>query len=209
MPDHALAARLPAHELPALDGLAPGDRKLRNRRRIIDPADLQARIAGLWTETGEATAFRARLLETIREALTDGRAEIRSRFMQRNDGADAVLAGAYLIDTIVRALHEAVTARMYNAPNPTSGEQICLIAIGGLRPGRNCAAFRHRPVVPASLQGHAARRTGRRGDPVPALGSSPEGRACDAFDRRMPAARAGRHDDPDVGARGPLSVRRA
>ena len=131
MPDHALAARLPARELPALDGLAPGDRKLRNRRRIIDPADLQARIDGLWTETGEATAFRARLLETIREALTDGRAEIRSRFMQRNDGADAVLAGAYLIDTIVRALHEAVTARMYNAPNPTSGEQICLIAIGG------------------------------------------------------------------------------
>ena len=51
--------------------------------------------------------------------------------MQDHNGANAVRAGAVLMDALIRALHEAVTARMYRAPNPTSGEQICVIAIGG------------------------------------------------------------------------------
>ncbi|MCY4591422.1 MAG: [protein-PII] uridylyltransferase [Alphaproteobacteria bacterium] len=131
MPEEALAARSAAGELLALDGLAPGDRRLRHRHQIIDPEALEERIDTLWTETGEPTAFRAGLLPVLRETLDAGRAEIRGRFMQDHNGANAVRAGAFLMDAIIRALHEAITTRMYRAPNPTSGEQICVIAIGG------------------------------------------------------------------------------
>ena len=77
MAEGALADRPPAGELLALDGLAPGDRRLRHRRRIIDPEALDQRITELWGETGEPGAFRTGLLAVLRETLDAGRAEIR------------------------------------------------------------------------------------------------------------------------------------
>ncbi len=115
----------------ALDGLAPDGRKLRDRRGIVDPAALEAAVEAAWRDTGEAAAFRAALLAVVRDALQAGRAEIEARFLRRNDGAEAVLAHAWLMDTLIRAIHDAVTARLYRAPNPTRAEQICVVAVGG------------------------------------------------------------------------------
>ena len=116
---------------PLIDGLAPDDRKLRNRRAIADPSALAEKIDNAWRETEDHLGFRVKLLELLRQALEDGRAEIKTRFLRKNDGAEAVLAQAYLMDTIIRAIHEAATAKLYRAPNPTDAEQICVIAVGG------------------------------------------------------------------------------
>ena len=116
---------------PLIDGLAPDDRKLRNRRAVADPGALAEKIDAAWRETDDHVGFRARLLEFLRQALEDGRAEIKTRFMRKNDGAEAVLAQAYLMDSIIRAIHEAATSKLYRVSNPTQAEQICVIAVGG------------------------------------------------------------------------------
>jgi [protein-PII] uridylyltransferase len=116
---------------PLIDGLAPDDRKLRNRRAIADPVTIAERIEAAWRETDDHAGFRVKLLELLRQTLDAGRAEIKTRFLRKNDGAEAVLAQAYLMDSIIRAIHEAATAKLYRAPNPTQAEQICVIAVGG------------------------------------------------------------------------------
>jgi [protein-PII] uridylyltransferase len=116
---------------PLIDGLAPDDRKLRNRRAIADPAILAEQVEAAWRETEDHAGFRVKLLDLSREALESGRAEIKSRFLRKNDGAEAVLAQAYLMDSIIRAIHDAATTKLYRAPNPTQAEQICVIAVGG------------------------------------------------------------------------------
>ena len=116
---------------PLIDGLAPDDRKLRNRRVIADPAMLAERVEKAWRDTDDHLAFRALLLDLLRQALDDGREEIKTRFMRKNDGAEAVLAQAYLMDTLIRAIHDAATSKLYRASNPTHAEQICVIAVGG------------------------------------------------------------------------------
>jgi [protein-PII] uridylyltransferase len=116
---------------PLIDGLAPDDRKLRNRRVIADPAVLAERVEKAWRDTDDHLGFRALLLNLLRQALDDGREEIKTRFMRKNDGAEAVLAQAYLMDTVIRAIHDAATSKLYRASNPTHAEQICVIAVGG------------------------------------------------------------------------------
>ena len=116
---------------PLIDGLAPDDRKLRNRRAIADPQVLGEQVDAAWRDTDNHTGFRAELLEVLKRSLEDGRAEIKARFLRKNDGAEAVLAQAYLMDTVIRAIHDAATTKLYRAPNPTQAEQICVIAVGG------------------------------------------------------------------------------
>ena len=114
-----------------IDGLAPDDRKLRNPRAIVSPAALAEDIETAWGGADNQTMFRSRLLDVFRATLASGRDEVRRRFRARNDGAEAVLAQAYLMDCLVRALYDAVTSKIYRAPNPTRGEQICVAAVGG------------------------------------------------------------------------------
>ncbi len=116
---------------PGIDGLAPDERRLRNRRAIVDSTVLDERVEAAWQETEDLHGFRARLLESFREALETGRGEIRNRFLARNDGAESVLAQSYLMDTLIRAIYDAVTGKIYRAPNPTQGEQISVVAVGG------------------------------------------------------------------------------
>ena len=116
---------------PLIDGLAPDDRKLRNRRAVADPVAIAEQIEAAWRETDDHTGFRVKLMELLRQTLEAGRAEIKTRFLRKNDGAEAVLAQAYLMDSIIRAIHETATGKLYRAPNPTQAEQICVIAVGG------------------------------------------------------------------------------
>ena len=116
---------------PLIDGLAPSDRKLRNRLAIADPGVIAESIEEAWDASNNHLAFRAALLELLRGALDAGRVEIKTRFLAKNDGAEAVLAQAYLMDSIIRAIHDAVTTKLYWAPNPTQAEQISVIAVGG------------------------------------------------------------------------------
>ena len=78
-----------------------------------------------------AEARRAQVLEILRQALGAGRDEIRRRFERTANGLAAAEAHSYLIDQIVRVLHDDTAEVVYPAPNPTISERMTLVATGG------------------------------------------------------------------------------
>ncbi len=115
----------------SIDGLTPSERKLKNSLRIVDHNFLRNQLDTIWQNSGGATEFKKALLILLRHEMTKGREEIRARFFLKNDGAEAVVGHAFLMDTIINLIYEVTTTRLYPAPNPTQAEQICIVAVGG------------------------------------------------------------------------------
>ncbi|MBO9517552.1 MAG: [protein-PII] uridylyltransferase [Porphyrobacter sp.] len=102
-----------------------------NQRAVIDRRVLAASIADTVAEAG-AQAARPRIVELLREALEDGRTELARRFAERpTKGYEVVHGHAFLIDQLIRVLHDHVIADLYPAPNRSKGERLTLIAVGG------------------------------------------------------------------------------
>ena len=105
--------------------------ELRNRRSIVDRISLQEQVeavlAGNLPESERASA----VLDVYREALSTGIAEIRDRFEKDQDGEAAVRGHCFLIDQVVRVIHDIAAERLYPAANPTSADQLCIVAYGG------------------------------------------------------------------------------
>ena len=63
--------------------------------------------------------------------MSDG-PEIARRLVQHpSRGLDAANAGAYLTDAVLQALFAFTTERLHRLPNPTAGERLLLLAVGG------------------------------------------------------------------------------
>src|SRR5712691_3566725 len=60
-----------------------------------------------------------------------GRAEIRRRFEADGTAARAVREQSFLVDQLIRALHDLVTETIYPLGNPTAGEKMAIVAVGG------------------------------------------------------------------------------
>ena len=102
---------------------------LPNRRAIIDRHALAEALAAL---AGEGPALRAAITALLLEALAAGRAEIERRLIERpSRGLEAANAQAYLVDGLLRLLFDVTTQRLHPNPNPTTGERLTLIAVGG------------------------------------------------------------------------------
>ena len=66
------------------------------------------------------------------DALTAGRAVIAERLAaEPGRGRTAAAATAFLHDQLIRLAFDFVTERLFPNPNPTSGERISLIGLGG------------------------------------------------------------------------------
>ena len=118
-------------ETQRIDGLSPDAYKLRGHSNIIDIRLLTEDIDLAWKSTTTHAEFRGKLLAIFRTALHKGSSFIRDRFFSNNNGAEAVLAQAYLMDSLIKTALETVDTKLYRTPNPTQGEQICIIAVGG------------------------------------------------------------------------------
>jgi [protein-PII] uridylyltransferase len=102
-----------------------------NQRAVLDRRVLAASIADAVAEAG-AQAARPRIVELLRGALEDGRTELARRFAERpTKGYEVVHGHAFLIDQLIRVLHDHVIADLYPAPNRSKGERLTLIAVGG------------------------------------------------------------------------------
>src|SRR5579871_6239761 len=102
----------------------------KNRRAIVSRRDLMARLEALDPELA-SEARRPQVLEVLRQALATGREEVRRRFTAHPDGLAAAGALSYLIDQIVRVLHDDTAEKVYPAPNPTASERLTVVATGG------------------------------------------------------------------------------
>ena len=101
------------------------------QRDIIDRRALGETLAAAGRSVKAPVLERAAFVTPLKAALVAGRAEIRRRFEAGGDGAAAVREQCFLIDQLIRALYDFVTGELYPLANPTSGERLALVAVGG------------------------------------------------------------------------------
>ncbi len=117
----------------------PVPRPLRPRQ-IIDRKALVAHIesqAAIVRASGGSTQavrrdLRGAVLAVLRDALAHGRDEVQRRFeRERAGGGQVCAANTYLMDQIVRLLHDATTLLLFPQAARTKGDQLCVMAVGG------------------------------------------------------------------------------
>jgi len=105
--------------------------RISNQRAVIDRRALSEQIAGLVQEKG-VPAVRPAIVELLRGTLASGREEIARRLAERpSAGHDVAEAQAFLIDQLVRIIHDHVVERVYRASNRSAGERLTIMAVGG------------------------------------------------------------------------------
>ena len=105
--------------------------QLRNRRAIIDRIDLQERVEAILDGDVNEADRTSEILNVYRETLKSGIAEIRSRFDDAQDGELTVRGHCFLIDQLIRVIHDIAVTWLYKAANPTAADQLCIVAYGG------------------------------------------------------------------------------
>jgi [protein-PII] uridylyltransferase len=101
------------------------------QREIIDRRALAEELSAAARSVKTLSLHRAPLVEPLKAALAAGRAEIRRRFEASGDGTAVVREQCFLMDQLIRTLFDLVTSEIYPLPNPTSGERLALVAVGG------------------------------------------------------------------------------
>jgi [protein-PII] uridylyltransferase len=102
-----------------------------NQRAVVDRRQLAASVAEAVTELGAAKA-RPRIVELMRGALEAGREELTRRLAEKPSAGHEIVHGhAFLIDQLIRVLHDHVIGDLYPVPNRSKGERLTLIAVGG------------------------------------------------------------------------------
>ncbi len=105
---------------------------LADRRAIIDRRTLSDVFVELGTSAQTPAQKRAALTILLGDALAGGRAEIARRLaLHPSRGREACLGQTFLIDQIVRLMHDFTVDHLYPSANRSSGERLTLIAVGG------------------------------------------------------------------------------
>jgi [protein-PII] uridylyltransferase len=118
------AASVPAREERKAGGIA-------RQRDIIDRRALAEELTAAARSQRRRALERSLFLAPLKAALASGREEIRRRFEATGNGAVAVREQCFLMDQLIRALYDLVTGELYPLSNPTSGERLALVAVGG------------------------------------------------------------------------------
>ena len=106
--------------------------RLRKQRDIIDRQALTGTLDALAGWSGYSEKSRAKVLDIFKESLSHGWDEIKRRFESGEiKGTEAVAGHTFLIDQLIRTLHDFTTKYVYPTANPTKGEQISIAATGG------------------------------------------------------------------------------
>ncbi len=99
---------------------------------ILDRAALDAALAKAIDTAPDAARARGAAVEVLGAARKSGMAAIAEAFATRPfDAAPTVRAYSWLTDQIVTAVYEVARDRLHPLPNPTTGERLALIAVGG------------------------------------------------------------------------------
>ncbi len=105
-------------------------------RAIIDRRALVARIDAALAEQRHPAQVRPAILEAFKDAHRQGWAEVKRRFEQDGiSGIEAAVEHAFLIDQIVRTLHDA-GEKLFPPAGKAKAEKISIVATGGYGRGR-------------------------------------------------------------------------
>ncbi|MGV6873695.1 [protein-PII] uridylyltransferase [Pseudochelatococcus sp. B33] len=101
------------HDLPAVIRLAPA-------------------LAALEDRSGDDhRALRAGLVDLLRRTLDEGRSEAEAALMQEQNGSACARRIARLTDAVVRAAYGCAVRHFHRVSNPSMGEHLALVAVGG------------------------------------------------------------------------------
>jgi [protein-PII] uridylyltransferase len=105
-------------------------RHVPGQRAIIDRRMLAEEIAALHESGGEQA--RPAIVRVLRTALDDGRGELARRLAETPSAGHDVTGGfSFLMDQLLRVIHDHVTAHLYPVPNRTAAERLAILAVGG------------------------------------------------------------------------------
>ncbi len=105
-------------------------RRVPGQRAIIDRRQLADEIAALH-EAGGVTA-RPAIVAALRTAFDEGRKELARRLEETPSAGHEVTAGfSFLMDQLLRVIHDHVTTHLYPVPNRTQAERLAILAVGG------------------------------------------------------------------------------
>ncbi len=104
---------------------------LRNKRDIVDRAELHASALAVLDRGMSEEDRNLALLEFYRKALDAGRMEIRRRFDLDQSGTLAVGGQCFLMDQLIRVIYDVASEKIYPGANLTQGEQMSVVAYGG------------------------------------------------------------------------------
>ena len=98
---------------------------LRNKHAILDRAALVTALAEL------GGGDRGAALALLKDAVAKGRGEIERRFKEGATGRAVSRAYCYLADQLVGVLYDYGAGELYPSPNPSAGERLAILAVGG------------------------------------------------------------------------------
>lgn len=105
--------------------------RIPNQRAVIDRRKLAGDIAEAVAQDG-GTKSRKRVVELLRGAMAEGREELTRRLAQKPSAGHEITTGfAFLMDQIIRVMHDHVIADLYPVNNRSSGERLTIMAVGG------------------------------------------------------------------------------
>ena len=107
--------------------------RIPNQRAIIDRRRLSGGIAQALTDAGgNAAAARPAIVALLKDALEAGRAQIAGRLEEKPAaGHECCAAQSFLIDQLMRLIHDHVAGSVYPNPNPSAAERLAIVAVGG------------------------------------------------------------------------------
>ena len=104
--------------------------RIPNQRRIIDRRALAEEIGRLRSEDGKDA--RPAIVERLKKALEKGREELAERLLDKpSAGHESAGGHSFLIDQLIRVIYDHVTGDLLPQSNPTPGERLTLLAVGG------------------------------------------------------------------------------
>ena len=99
---------------------------------IFDRAAVADSLAAALDSAGDPAAIRAATVAVLRAAQERGRAAIAAAMAERpHEARGCTRAIAWLTDRLVQSALEVATGRLHPLPNPTAGERLAVLAVGG------------------------------------------------------------------------------
>jgi len=99
---------------------------------VVDGHALRARLsAAALDAAGNELEQRKQALEILKAALFRGRMIAKERLENGAGGVETARLLCGVTDEVITALYDFTTVHMFRARNPTEGERLCLLAVGG------------------------------------------------------------------------------
>jgi [protein-PII] uridylyltransferase len=97
----------------------------------FDPDAARAELTALWRRYGEGPALRPAALEVLKGVVRTARAAAEAELNATGDGRACARNISLFQDELIRLIYDFVASHIYRATNPSTAEQLTVVATGG------------------------------------------------------------------------------